>query len=67
MYAVAVQSWVTVKGNKSSLLQVPIVKHHVRFFLSKVKVDVNFNLEQATKAQRGSRGIVLLFLNLGAR
>jgi hypothetical protein len=29
---------------------------------SKVKVNVKFNLEQATKAQRGSRGINLLFL-----
>jgi len=28
----------------------------------KVKVKVNFTLEQATKAQRGSSGIALLFL-----
>jgi hypothetical protein len=28
----------------------------------KVKVKVQFALEQATKAQRGSRGIALLFL-----
>jgi hypothetical protein len=28
----------------------------------KVKVKVNFNIEQATKAQRGSRAVVLLFL-----
>ena len=28
----------------------------------KVKVKANFILEQATKAQRGSRGIALLFL-----
>jgi hypothetical protein len=27
-----------------------------------VKVKVKFTLEQATKAQKGSRGIVLLFL-----
>jgi len=27
-----------------------------------VKVKVNFTLEQSTKAQRGSRGIALLFL-----
>ena len=27
-----------------------------------VKVKINFTLEQATKAQRGSRGIALLFL-----
>jgi hypothetical protein len=27
-----------------------------------VKVNVKFSLEQATKAQRGSRGIALLFL-----
>jgi hypothetical protein len=28
----------------------------------KVKVKVKFTLEQATKAQKGSRGIVLLLL-----
>jgi hypothetical protein len=28
----------------------------------KVKVNVKFTLEQATKTQRGSRGIALLFL-----
>jgi len=28
----------------------------------KVKVKVQFTLEQATKVQRGSRGIALLFL-----
>jgi len=33
----------------------------------KVKVKVKVTPEQATKAQRGSRGIALLFLNLGAR
>jgi hypothetical protein len=31
-------------------------------FLVKLKVRVKFTLEQATKAQRGSRGIALLFL-----
>ena len=30
--------------------------------LVKVKVEVKFTLEQATKAHRGSRGIALLFL-----
>jgi hypothetical protein len=33
---------------------------HIRVEI--VKVKVNFALEQATKAQRGSRGIALLFL-----
>jgi hypothetical protein len=33
----------------------------------KVKVKVVFSLERAMKAQRGSRGITLLFLNLGTR
>jgi len=28
---------------------------------------VKFTIEQATKAQRGSRGIALLFFNLGTR
>jgi hypothetical protein len=31
------------------------------------KVKVKFTLEQATKAQRWSRGVTLLFFNLGAR
>jgi hypothetical protein len=30
--------------------------------IAKIKVKVNFTLEQATKAQRGSRGMALLFL-----
>jgi hypothetical protein len=30
--------------------------------LSKVKVKVKFTIEQATKTQKGSRGIALLFL-----
>jgi hypothetical protein len=30
--------------------------------LTKVKVKVKFSLERAMKAQRGSRGIALLFL-----
>jgi hypothetical protein len=32
-----------------------------------VEVKVKFTLEQATKAQRVSRGIAVPFLNLGAR
>ena len=32
------------------------------FIKSEVKVKVKFTLEQATKVQRGSRGITLLFL-----
>jgi catalase len=32
-----------------------------------VKVKIKFTREEATKAQRGSRGIALHFLNLGAR
>jgi len=32
------------------------------YFHIKVNVKVKFTLEQATKAQRGSRGITLLFL-----
>jgi len=33
-----------------------------KHFAVKVKVKVKFTLEQATKAQRGSRSIILLFL-----
>jgi hypothetical protein len=32
-----------------------------------MKIKVNFTLQQATKAQRCSRGIALLFFKLGAR
>ena len=32
------------------------------FMKNDVKVKVKFTLEQATKAQRGSRGVALLFL-----
>jgi hypothetical protein len=48
-----------------------IVTHFIHFFanhqmgqssLPDGKVKVTFSLEQATKAQRGSRGIALLFL-----
>jgi hypothetical protein len=34
--------------------------------LVEVKVNIKFTLEQAMKAQRGSRGIALLFPNLSA-
>jgi hypothetical protein len=36
--------------------------HHMTHPLVKVKVKVKFTLLQATKFQRGSRGITLLFL-----
>jgi hypothetical protein len=35
---------------------------HIDLSNVKVKVTVKFSLEQAMKAQRGSRGIALLFL-----
>ena len=39
------------------------LRRWVRIHLGvKVKVKVNFTLEQATKSQTGSRGIALLFL-----
>ena len=37
------------------------------FHCVSVKVKVKFTLEQATKAERGSRGISLIFFNLGSR
>jgi hypothetical protein len=36
--------------------------HGISRYTKKVKVKVKFTLEQATKAQRESRGIALLFL-----
>ena len=41
--------------------------HVVRYVHYKVKVKVKFTLEQATKAQRGSRVILYSFFNLDAR
>jgi hypothetical protein len=45
-------------GHKSCLE--PVEDDSLRFY-GKVKVKVKATLEQATKAQRGSRGIALLF------
>jgi hypothetical protein len=39
-------------------------KNQVYILRLHVKVKANLNLEQATKAQRGSRGIAVLFLKL---
>jgi hypothetical protein len=38
------------------------IQHKFWQYLAKKKVKVKFTLEQATKAQRGSRGIALPFL-----
>jgi len=38
-----------------------LLKHKLSF-VSRLNVKIKFTLEQATKAQRGSRGIFLLFL-----
>jgi len=35
---------------------------HINLSNVKVKVKVKFTIEQATKAQKGSRGMALLFL-----
>jgi len=40
---------------------------HKMVFIVMVKVKVQFTLEQATKAQKGSRGKLYSFFNLGAR
>ena len=51
-----------------TLLHVSVHKHHhqqVSLYTqvrTTIKVKVKFSLEQATKAQRGSRGIAILFL-----
>jgi hypothetical protein len=37
-------------------------QHHRASKMVKVKVKIKFTLERVTKAQRGSRGIALLFL-----
>jgi hypothetical protein len=38
------------------------MRHHLNGTSKKLKNKVKFTLEQATNAQRGSRGIFLLFL-----
>ena len=47
-------------GICAPLLPFPLLQ--TKYVKVKVKVKVNFTLEQATKAQRGSRRIALLFL-----
>jgi hypothetical protein len=37
------------------------------FSFVKVKIKVKFTIAQATKAQRGSRGMAIFYFNLGAR
>jgi hypothetical protein len=48
----------------SVVVSLDIQRYGMNFICTivKVKVKVKFTLEQATKAQRGSRGIALLFL-----
>jgi hypothetical protein len=41
--------------------------HYARAAKHGKKVNLKFTIEQVTKAQRWSRGIALLFFNLGAR
>jgi len=39
-----------------------LLSRNLTYLLINVKAKVKFTLKQATKAQRGSRGITLLFL-----
>jgi len=50
-----------MNSTKKSLLT-PTNCKRTSMYVGKGKVKVKFTLEQATKAQRGSRGIALLFL-----
>jgi hypothetical protein len=60
---------------KASLESSTCISHKLFVVLSyqccvskcKVKEKVNFTLEQATKANRESRSIAIIFINLGAR
>jgi len=49
---------IALSGNPQSET---VDSHKMLVLLVKLKVKVKFTLEQATKAQRGSRGIALLF------
>jgi hypothetical protein len=52
-----------LKGTQqSSTLKISYRQNLGKYSVLKVKVKVNFSLEQAMKAQRGTRGIALLFL-----
>jgi len=50
-----------VDANRVSVRNVNVSKMHTRV-RGDIKVKYTFTLEQATKAQRRSRGIALLFL-----
>jgi hypothetical protein len=46
-------------------MELPVISNWMQvavFLLQTVKVKVKFTLEQAMKAQRGSRGVALFFL-----
>ena len=43
-----------------------VLLSYIKIRLPMAKVKVKFTLEQATKAQRGSRGIALPFFNFGS-
>ena len=45
-----------------NLCQKEVLKINLKTFMLKLKVEVKFSLQQATKTQRGSRCIPLLFL-----
>ena len=51
----------TCRRNVISLKSIMFSAREVTWFLQ-VKIKVKFTLEQTAKAQRGSRGIALLFL-----
>jgi hypothetical protein len=51
----------------SQQLEFEVIPGISRWWWILVKVEVNLKLEQAMKLRIGSRGIALLFFNLGAR
>jgi hypothetical protein len=52
-------SFYSVHRITDSIFTVPL--HSASFYFTDVNVKVEFSLEQATMAQRGNKGIVLLF------
>jgi hypothetical protein len=61
-YSLLHASLVSIYCTKLALKFVGVPTTNCTHLQVKVKIKVNFTLEQATRAQRGSRDIALLFL-----
>jgi hypothetical protein len=62
LYKYNVSKWTFTYNVKKLVPAIDVLNILPRFRLLSVMVKVNFALEQAMKAQKGSRGIAVLFL-----